>query len=555
MDDKELENTYVAKLVLKNNICDDEKLNFAKAVMTRNPGKSLLEALRELNFLTPDQFKQVITMFLQFKAKQAGAAPGGAPVAGPRPPAPPPKAPPPPPIVLSDAPASGGGLDLAGGNPVLPAGAGSNPNPRIAAKSAGPKISLSMNNLAPEPAEAPAIAPVGQIAPARPLPQPQRPGGLPALAGVTPAVPKMAPTGPSDPAMAARMYELLAQTRQMGASDLHIVVNSPPIVRRNGRLGPIQGAAPLPAEECEKLLLAVLTADQRKNMPKEKAADFCLNVPNQGRYRSTIVKQRIGFDGAFRVIDSIVPTFEQLGLPEQLKRLTENHQGLVLITGPMGCGKSSTLAALIQLVNTTRDEHIITLEDPVEYLFVPEMAQINQREIGAHTKSFAAALRAALREDPDVIMIGEMRDQESVSLAITAAETGHLVFGTLHTTSAARTIDRVIDVFPAEEQGQIRSMISESIKGIVCQQLIPRKDGKGRALALEIMFNTPAVANMIRERKMFQMTSVLQTGKKLGMMLMDNSVMELVKAGVIDGLEGFFAAEDKTQFAMYAPKL
>jgi twitching motility protein PilT len=250
-----------------------------------------------------------------------------------------------------------------------------------------------------------------------------------------------------------------------------------------------------------------------------------------------------------------VPGFDELGLPEQLQRLTEFNQGLVLVTGPNGCGKSTTMAAMVERVNQTRNEHIITIEDPVEFNFVPALSQINQREVGAHTKSFAAALRAALREDPDVIVIGELRDRETVSLAITAAETGHLVFGTMHTTSAARTIDRVLDVFPPDEQPQVRSMISESIRGIVCQQLIPRKDGGGRALALEVMLNSPAIANLMRERKLFQIPSIIQTSRQQGMILLDNSLLELVHTGVIDGMEAYYAADNKAPFLKWAPKI
>jgi twitching motility protein PilT len=213
------------------------------------------------------------------------------------------------------------------------------------------------------------------------------------------------------------------------------------------------------------------------------------------------------------------------------------------------------MAAMVELINQSRGEHIITIEDPVEYNFVPALSQINQREVGVHTKSFAAALRAALREDPDVIVIGELRDRETVSLAITAAETGHLVFGTMHTTSAARTIDRILDVFPPDEQPQIRSMISESIRGIVCQQLIPRRDGCGRALALEVMLNTTAVANLVRERKLFQIPSIIQTSRQQGMILLDNSLLELVNAGVIDGVEAYYASDNKAHFLKWAPQI
>jgi len=352
----------------------------------------------------------------------------------------------------------------------------------------------------------------------------------------------------------AHLHDYLTYARDIGASDLHINVASPPVIRKYGRLAPLP-RTPFTAAETEALLFKILTDEQRRSIHTELALDFCYILTGQGAYRSCIVKQRMGWDGSFRIVQSRVPSFKELGLPEQLQRLTEFNQGLVLVTGPNGCGKSTTLAAMVELVNQQRDEHIITIEDPVEVNFVPAKSQINQREVGSHTKSFSQALRAALREDPDVIMIGEMRDRETVSLAITAAETGHLVFGTIHTTSAARTIDRILDSFPPDEQAQVRSMISESIRGILCQQLIPRKDGNGRALAMEILLNTQAVSNLIRERKLFQIPSIIQTGRQQGMILLDNSLMDLVTRGVIDGSEAYYAADKKEQFLKWAPRI
>src|SRR5438132_9110858 len=352
----------------------------------------------------------------------------------------------------------------------------------------------------------------------------------------------------------AHLHDYLTYARDIGASTLHVNVACPPVIRQYGRLAPPPRTA-FTAAETEALLFKILADEQRRSIHTELALDCCYILTGQGAYRSCIVKQRMGWDGSFRIVQSRVPSFKELGLPEQLQRLTEFNEGLVLVTGPNGCGKSTTLAAMVELVNQQRDEHIITIEDPVEVNFVPAKSQINQREVGSHTKSFSQALRAALREDPDVIMIGEMRDRETVSLAITAAETGHLVFGTIHTTSAARTIDRILDSFPPDEQAQVRSMISESIRGILCQQLIPRKDGNGRALAMEILLNTQAVSNLIRERKLFQIPSIIQTGRQQGMILLDNSLMDLVTRGVIDGTEAYYAADKKEQFLKWAPRI
>ncbi|WP_372371186.1 type IV pilus twitching motility protein PilT [Candidatus Uabimicrobium sp. HlEnr_7] len=347
--------------------------------------------------------------------------------------------------------------------------------------------------------------------------------------------------------------EYLLHARSKEASDLHINTDCKPIMRLHGSLIELNNSI-FSADEAQKLLFSTLSDEQRKIITEQKGLDFSYIDKQSNRYRACIVKQRTGWNGAFRIIKKDPPTCEKLGLPENLKRLVEYHQGLVLVTGPKGSGKTTTLASLIDLINQKREDHIIAIEDPIEYVFSPKTSHINQRQVGVHTQSFSAALRAALREDPDVIMIGELRDLETTSLAISASETGHLVFGTLHTTSAARTIEQVIDVFPPDQQNQIRTMISESIKGIICQQLLPRKDGKGRALALEIMFNTNAVANLIRERKMFQLGSVMQMGKKQGMVTLDHSLYQLVKDGIVDGTVAYYSAVDKSRFQEWAPK-
>jgi len=346
--------------------------------------------------------------------------------------------------------------------------------------------------------------------------------------------------------------ELLRLGFDAGASDVHIGVDSPPLMRRHGTLQPLYHDAPiLTSAQTQALVHTFLHPQQIQTLEKNKGLDFSYEIPDLARFRANVIQQRKGLDAVFRIINSNVRTMDELGLPEQLKILTQYHNGLVLLTGAVGCGKSTTLAAMVQEVNTHRSDHIITLEDPIEYVFVPAGCQITQREVHAHTDSFAAALRASLREDPDVIIVGEMRDLETISLAITASETGHLVIGTLHTSNAARTLDRVLDAFPVEQQGQIRTMVSESLRGIVSQQLIPRADGTGRVVALEIMVNTPAVANLIREAKTFMLPGIIQTGKKLGMRLMDDSLLELMEEGIITPYEAYDRAEQKKLFAPY----
>jgi twitching motility protein PilT len=346
--------------------------------------------------------------------------------------------------------------------------------------------------------------------------------------------------------------ELLHLGFDAGASDVHVGVGAPALMRRHGTLQPLyHGGVTLTAAHTEALVRTFLNPMQMEVLGKSMGLDFSYDVPGLARFRANVVRQRKGLDAVFRIINTQVRTMDELGLPEQLKVLTQYHNGLVLVTGAVGCGKSTTLAAMVQEVNTHRRDHIITLEDPIEYVFTPAGCQITQREVHAHTESFAVALRASLREDPDVIVVGEMRDLETISLAITASETGHLVIATLHTSNAARTLDRILDAFPVEQQGQIRTMVSESLRGIISQQLVPRIDGAGRVIALEIMVNTPAVANLIRESKTFMLPGIIQTGKKLGMKLMDDSLLELMEQGVISPHEAYDRAEQKKIFEFY----
>jgi twitching motility protein PilT len=339
--------------------------------------------------------------------------------------------------------------------------------------------------------------------------------------------------------------DYLAVGVEAGASDVHLGVNAPPLWRLYGALGPIWPNAPrLTAPDTERLAAGFLTPAQTSLLEKRGDADFAYANKN-ARYRASVVHQRRGTDLVFRIINTHVRTMDELGLPQHLKLLTRYHNGLILVTGSVGSGKSTTLAALVEQINTERREHIITLEDPIEYILTSKNCHVSQREVFTHTESFAAALRASLREDPDVIMVGEMRDLETISLAITASETGHLVMATLHTGNASRTLDRLLDVFPPDQQEQIRAMVSESLRGVISQQLIPRADGTGRVLALEILTNTPAVANVIRESKTYMLPGIIQTGKKQGMRLMDDSLIDLYERGVITAEEAYARAEQK----------
>ncbi len=335
-------------------------------------------------------------------------------------------------------------------------------------------------------------------------------------------------------------------------SDIHLAVNTQPTWRRYGTLMPIWAEAPrLTPADTETLVRSFLQPREMNRLQERGDVDFAYSN-DFGRYRASVVKQRLGYDLCFRIINTKVRSMEEIGLPtEYIIPLTRYNNGLILVTGSVGSGKSTTLASIVDFINQDRQDHIITLEDPIEYIIPCKGCQVNQREVHKHTESFARALRGALREDPDVIMVGEMRDLETISLALTAAETGHLVLGTLHTGSAARTVDRVLDVFPVEQRDQIRIMVSESLRGIISQQLVPRADGAGRALAIEMLVNTPAIGNCIREGKTFMIPGCIQTGKAQGMILMDDSLRNLHKAGLITDEECLFRSDDKTIMKNY----
>jgi len=329
-----------------------------------------------------------------------------------------------------------------------------------------------------------------------------------------------------------QLDQLLSHAVAAGASDVHIHSGAPVQLRIDGRLTALNDVR-VTAEQAEPVLLAALSNAQRRELDARRQLDFAYAIRGVGRYRGNLYRQHRGLDGVFRLLALEPPSFSGLGLPLHLARFATYHQGMVLITGPSGSGKSSTMAALINLVNEERREHILSIEDPVEVLHPSRRCVVNQRQVGPHTESFARALRAALREDPDVIAIGELRDLETISLALTAAETGHLVFATLHTSDAVGTIERLIGVFPPSQQAQVRTMASESLRAVVSQRLVPAAGGQGRVAALEILVVTPAVGNLIRESKTFQARDLLQTGGEHGMCTLDASLAALVRSGSI----------------------
>ena len=346
----------------------------------------------------------------------------------------------------------------------------------------------------------------------------------------------------------AKIDKLFQILQQQGGSDLHLSPNNPPLIRTSGELRPAIDQV-LSHEQYRALLYEIMDENQRTVFEETNDLDFAYEVDAlKARFRANIFMGRLGISAVFRIIPAEILSVEQLGLPQSVLDFTEYKKGLILVTGPTGSGKSTTLAAMIDHINRNRSEHILTVEDPIEFVHPGRKSLINQREVGIHTQSFASALKAALREDPDIILVGEMRDLETIELAITAAETGHLVFGTLHTSSAAKTVDRLVNVFPTTQQEQIRTMLAESLRGVVAQQLLRTLDSK-RCAALEILKVNAAAANLIREGKTFQIPSIIQTGRKEGMQLMDQALEELLDTKRISAEEAYRFAVNKNQFA------
>lgn len=335
----------------------------------------------------------------------------------------------------------------------------------------------------------------------------------------------------------AKLDELLTFAKQKNASDLHLTSGSSPYLRIHGDMVKLNHRH-VSQEVCHGLIFEILTEQQKEQFVETRDLDFSYTLEGVGRFRVNVFMQRNGIGAVFRHISEEILTIDELDLPEQLVDLIDVSEGLILVTGPTGSGKSTTLAAMIHEINMNQRAHIITIEDPIEFVHTNQQSLINQREVGNHTESFHSALRAALREDPDIILVGELRDLETISLAITAAETGHLVFATLHTNSATKTVDRIIDVFPDSQQAQIRTMLSESLRGVVAQALLPRADREGRVPVVEILVNLPAVSNLIREGKTFQIASAMQTKRSQGMLTFEASINDLVRQGLIARQDG-----------------
>ena len=342
--------------------------------------------------------------------------------------------------------------------------------------------------------------------------------------------------------------EVLTRMAEERASDVHLSPGFPPAIRVKGQITPLNEYGRLSAQATRDTVYGLLNDDQRKRFESNKQLDLAYAVPGVARFRVNTFFQRGSISAAFRRIPHQIPALEELNLPPVLRQLTEKPRGFILVTGPTGSGKSTTLASMINIINEERDEHILTIEDPIEFVHEGQKSAVTQREVGQHTESFAAGLRAALRESPDVLVLGEMRDLETVNLALQAAETGVLVFGTLHTNNAPKTVDRIIDTFPTDQQGQVRTMLSESLAGIVSQLLLRTKDGNGRVAVHEILLKTAGLPNIIREGNTPMLHSIIQAGKGMGMQSMDDALHSLAKAGTIDGEEAFHKATDKRRF-------
>jgi len=426
------------------------------------------------------------------------------------------------------------------------------PQPEAVRSSAGAVEATPLASAAPAAAPAPlgdgVVQPVGM---GTGVPQPVTMGsGVPQPVGGS--APAPAPTikeGAPPLTDGVHVDDLLRLMLERGGSDLHITVGSPPGIRQRGELMPIENMKPLMPRDTQEMLLSLLSEEQRRRFETELELDFAYSIPGVSRFRANILQQRNSMGAVFRVIPLKIPTLEELMLPKVARYLSERPRGLVLVTGPTGSGKSTTLAAMIDHINATRPVHIITMEDPIEFMHRNKKAYVNQREVGEDTHSFAAALKRVLRQDPDVILVGEMRDLETISAAITAAETGHLVLATLHTTGGPETVDRIIDVFPPHQQQQVRMQLSNTLEGVLSQVLLRSTDGRSRVMAMEIMLGIPAIRNLIREGKTHQMATIIQGGGNLGMQTLDQHLRVLLQSGKVTFEEAIGKAQNPRELA------
>jgi twitching motility protein PilT len=432
-------------------------------------------------------------------------------------------------------------IQLSGGSAAPAAGPGSGP----------PSISMGSVAMPEGPSMGGAPIKLGPL-PALQTPAPVLVSGPPTMTGPGPL--SRAAAAPPASAESITMDVLFHHMLDMKASDLHLKSGAVPNVRVDGSIMPLPGRAPLTVHDLERILEPIMPERNQIEFRETSDTDFAYSLPGRARMRCNVFRDLAGVGGVFRQIPSKILTVEQLNLPKACLDFCQFDKGLVVVTGPTGSGKSTTLAAMVDWINANRDDHIITIEDPVEFVHKDKKCLINQREVGTHTKGFKSALRAALREDPDIVLVGEMRDLETVAIAIETAETGHLVFGTLHTNTAPSTVDRLIDQFPTDRQSQVRVMLSESLKGVVAQTLLKKKGG-GRVAALEILVVTPAVANLIREGKTFQIPSLMQTGKSLGMQTLNETLMDLVKNDVVEADEAYARAPHKKEFGIMLTKM
>jgi twitching motility protein PilT len=396
------------------------------------------------------------------------------------------------------------------------------------------KVTLELGEVAAEAPPAPALAPPQEMTIER-------------TAYESAAKAEAAAASVSTPAGATTIEKLLVKMYEMGASDLHLATGAPPFVRVSGDIKNLPGTAAFTAESLQAALNEITPPKNRKEFEEKNDTDFAHAIPGVSRFRANLFRDRKGPGAVFRAIPFTILTPEQLGLPKGVLELCYLNKGLVLVTGPTGSGKSTTLATLVDHVNQNRADHLITIEDPIEFVHENKKCLVNQREVHTHTRSFKDALRAALREDPNIVLVGEMRDLETIAIAVETAETGHLVFGTLHTTTAPSTIDRIIDQFPPDRQEQIRQMLAESLRGVIAQTLC-RKIGGGRVAAYEILLGSSAVSNLIREKKTFQLFSLMQTGRAQGMVTLSDSLIELVRKKLVDPQEAYLRAVNKAEF-------